>query len=112
MFIVYFIFSTNISKNILHLLFSLIFNSTSFTFRCIIRKICIKENLKFSFSSQKCKKSEVSMIKNQCTMAHLKKKKCCAKNALETEELCVSYKKEDVTSSYPLFARYKLNPFK
>ena len=40
-------------KKISCIFHSLIFNSTSFTFRCIIRKMCIKENLKFSFSSQK-----------------------------------------------------------
>ena len=41
----------------------------------MIRKICIKENLKFSFSSQKRNKPEVCAIKNKCAMVHQKKKK-------------------------------------
>ena len=63
------------------------FNSTSFTLRRIICKIYIKENLKFSFSSQKRNKPEVSAIKNKCYGASKKKKKkkkkkCRAENSL------------------------------
>ena len=77
-------------KNILNFSFSLIFNSTSFTFRCIIRKICIKENLKFSSSSQKRNTPEVFTIKNQCAMAHRKKNvslKIHSEKTLEAERV-------------------------
>ena len=62
---------------------SLMFNSTFFTLRRIIRKICLKENLKLSFSSQKRNKSEVSTIKVSVPWHGIKKKKkkkkkkCC-----------------------------------
>ena len=54
MFIVYFIFLTNISQKICIFHFLFIFNSTSFTFRYIIRyiirKICIKLQIRLFFS--------------------------------------------------------------
>ena len=66
MFIVYFIFLTNIS-------FSLIFNSTSFTFRCIIRKICIKKKLKFSFLLKNAKNQKSLWLKTS-VLWHIEKK--------------------------------------
>ena len=52
---------------------SLTFNSCFCTLRRIIRKICIKEKLKFSFSSQKPDIVEVDTITNNGAMARQKK---------------------------------------
>ena len=52
---------------------SLTFNSRFCTLRRIIRKICIKEKLKFSFSSQKPDIVEVDTITNNGAMARQKK---------------------------------------
>ena len=52
---------------------SLTFNSRFCTLRHIIRKICIKEKLKFSFSSQKPDIVEVDTITNNGAMARQKK---------------------------------------
>ena len=51
----------------------LTFNSRFCTLRRIIRKICIKEKLKFSFSSQKPAIVEVDTITNNGAMARQKK---------------------------------------
>ena len=52
---------------------SLTFNSRFCTLRRIIRKICIKEKLKFSFSSQKPDIVQVDTITNNGAMARQKK---------------------------------------
>ena len=89
-------FSQILKKKILIFDFScsLTFNSTSFTFRRIILKICIKQNLKFGFSSQKRNKPEVYTIRNKCAMAHEKKNvapKIHSEKALEAERVNFSF---------------------
>ena len=65
---------------------SLTFNSRFCTLRRIIHKICIKEKLKFSFSSQKHDIVEVDTITNNEDMARQKKFLCGKFRSLKVQE--------------------------